>query len=379
MAIRIPFNRPYVSGRELPYVEQAIREGHIAADGPFTQRCIQLMQERFGIERILMMPSCTAGLEMASLLCGFGPGDEVILPSFTFVSTANPFVRCGARPVFVDIRPDTLNLDEKLLSAAITERTRAIVPVHYAGVSCEMDEINRLAKQHGAYVIEDAAQGVHAYYRGRALGSIGDLGAYSFHDTKNYVCGEGGALTLNNASLFERAEIIQDKGTNRQKFFRGEVDKYTWVDVGASFIPAEITCAFLSAQLELLDDIRDRRRAIHERYDQALEPLEREELLRRPITPAHCEQNYHMYYVLLRNESDREHLARRLRERGIQAVSHYVPLHTSPMGARYGYGAGSLPVTEELASRVLRLPMHYELSASDQDEVCQAIGDILRR
>ena len=378
MAPRIPFNKPYVSGRELEYVTEAIQGRCLAADGPFTLECIRIIRERFGIPRVLMMPSCTAGLEMAALLCDVKPGDEVILPSFTFVSTANPFVRSGARPVFVDIRPDTLNLDEKLVEAAITDRTRVIVPVHYAGVSCEMDEITSVARKRGIHVVEDAAQGVHAYYRGRALGSIGDLGAYSFHDTKNYICGEGGALTMNNVDLFERAEIIQDKGTNRQKFFRGEVDKYTWVDVGASFIPAEITCAFLRAQLEQLDDIRDRRRALHERYHAALEPLERDGLLRRPMAPEHCEQNYHMYYVLLRDEAIREGLARQLRDRGIQAVSHYVPLHGSPMGRRYGYREGSLPVTEDLAQRLLRLPMYYELTESEQDEVCNAISEILR-
>jgi dTDP-4-amino-4,6-dideoxygalactose transaminase len=374
---RIPFNKPYVSGRELEYVAAAISGGHIAADGPFTLECIRIISERFGVPRVLMMPSCTSGLEMAALLCDVQPGDEFILPSYTFVSTANPFVRSGGRPVFVDIRPDTLNLDETLVEAAITERTRAIVPVHYAGVGCEMDTITSLARARGLRVVEDAAQGVHAYYRGRALGSIGDLGTYSFHDTKNYVCGEGGALTINSDDLYERAEIIQDKGTNRQQFFRGEVDKYTWVDVGASFIPAEITCAFLRAQLEQLDPIRDRRRRLWERYDELMLPLEERGLLRRPRTPAHCEQNYHMYYLLLPDEPTRERLATELRERGIQAVSHYVPLHLSPMGRRYGYRDGSLPVTEDLAARVLRLPMYYELSSSDQDEVCQSVTDIL--
>jgi dTDP-4-amino-4,6-dideoxygalactose transaminase len=378
MAHRIPFNRPYVSGKELDYVSQAIGRGEIAADGRFSKGCARIIQERFGIARALMMPSCTAGLEMAALLCDVQPGDEVILPSYTFVSTANAFVRCGARPVFIDIRPDTLNMDESLVEAAITPRTKAIVPVHYAGVGCEMDELLRISKKHGVLLVEDAAQGVHAYYKGRALGAIGDLSAYSFHDTKNYVCGEGGALTINNASLVERAEIIRDKGTNRQKFFRGEIDKYTWVDIGSSFLPAEVACAFLQAQLELLDPILARRRAIHEGYAARLQPLEQAGLLRGPRVPAHCAQNYHMFYILLRDEKAREGLASFLRERGIQAVSHYVPLHLSPMGRKWGYVDGSLPVTEDLAARLLRLPLYYALTPAEQDEVCRGITEYLQ-
>jgi dTDP-4-amino-4,6-dideoxygalactose transaminase len=378
MAHRIPFNKPYVSGKESEYVNQAIGRGEIAADGRFGKACVRIIQERFGVSKALMMPSCTAGLEMAAILCDTQPGDEVIMPAYTFVSTANAFVRCGARPVFVDIRPDTLNMDESLVEAAITERTKAIVPVHYAGVGCEMDEINRVAKKHGILVVEDAAQGVHAYYRDRALGSIGDLGAYSFHDTKNYVCGEGGALTINNRTLLERSEIIRDKGTNRQKFFRGEVDKYTWVDVGSSFLPAELACAFLQAQLELLEPILARRRSIHERYAELLAPLEEAGLLRGPRAPEHCRQNYHMYYILLRDEKAREGLAVHLRARGIQAVSHYVPLHLSPMGRRWGYEDGSLPITEDLAARLLRLPLFYDLTPADQDDVCQGIREFLQ-
>jgi dTDP-4-amino-4,6-dideoxygalactose transaminase len=379
MAHRIPFNRAYISGKELDYVSQAIGRGQIAADGPFSKGCVRIIQERFGIARALMMPSCTAGLEMASLLCDVQPGDEVIMPSYTFVSTANAFVRSGAKPVFVDIRPDTLNLDEAQVEAAITPRTKVIVPVHYAGVGCEMDPLMQIAKKHGLLVVEDAAQGVHSYYKDRALGSIGDLSAYSFHDTKNYVCGEGGALTINNASLVERAEIIRDKGTNRQKFFRGEIDKYTWVDVGSSFLPAEVACAFLQAQLELLDPILERRRAIHEGYAERLAPLEQAGLLRGPRVPAHCRQNYHMFYILLRDEKSREGLASFLRERGIQAVSHYVPLHLSPMGRRWGYVDGSLPVTEDLSARLLRLPLFYALTSTEQDEVCDGITEYLQR
>ena len=379
MAHRIPFNRPYISGKELEYVSQAIGRGEIAADSRFSKGCVRIIQERFGIARALMMPSCTAGLEMAALLCDVKPGDEVILPSYTFVSTANAFVRCGATPVFVDIRPDTLNLDESLVEAAITPRTKVIVPVHYAGVACEMDPLMQIAKKHGLLVVEDAAQGVHAYYKDRALGSIGDLSAYSFHDTKNYVCGEGGALTINNPSLVERSEIIRDKGTNRQKFFRGEIDKYTWVDVGSSFLPPEIACAFLQAQLEQLDPILERRRQIHEGYAERLAPLEKAGLLRGPRVPEHCRQNYHMFYILLRDEKSREGLASFLRERGIQAVSHYVSLHLSPMGRRYGYVDGSLPVTEDLSARLLRLPLFYTLTAAEQDEICQGITEFLQR
>ncbi|HWO13249.1 MAG TPA: dTDP-4-amino-4,6-dideoxygalactose transaminase [Polyangiaceae bacterium] len=379
MAHRIPFNRPHISGKELEYVSEAIGRGEIAADGRFSKGCARIIQERFKIARALMMPSCTAGLEMAALLCDVQPGDEVIMPSYTFVSTANAFVRSGARPVFVDIRPDTLNLNENEVEAAITPRTKAIVPVHYAGVGCEMDALLEIAKRHELLVVEDAAQGVHAYYKGRALGSLGDLSAYSFHDTKNYVCGEGGALTINNPALIERAEIIRDKGTNRQKFFRGEVDKYTWVDIGSSFLPAEIACAFLHAQLEQLDPILERRRAIHEGYAERLQSLERAGLLRGPRVPEHCRQNYHMYYVLLRDEPSREGLAAFLRERGIQAVSHYVPLHLSPMGRRWGYVEGSLPVTEDLSARLLRLPLFYGLSSPEQDEICSSITEFLQR
>jgi dTDP-4-amino-4,6-dideoxygalactose transaminase len=377
MAHRIPFNKPYVSGKELEYVSRAITAGEIAADGRFTKGCARFLEERFGIAKVLMMPSCTAGLEMAALLCNLEPGDEVIMPSYTFVSTANAFVRAGARPVFVDIRPDTLNMDESLVEAAMTERTKAIVPVHYAGVACEMDELLALAKRRGVVVVEDAAQGVHAYYRERALGSIGDLGAYSFHDTKNYVSGEGGTLNINNRALLERAEIIRDKGTNRQKFFRGEIDKYTWVDVGSSFLPAEIACAFLQAQLEQLDPILQRRRAIHEGYSERLAPLEKAGALRGPRVPAHCRQNYHMFYILLSTEQAREGLANHLRQKGIQAVSHYVPLHLSPMGRKWGYEDGSLPITEDLSARLLRLPLWFGLSNQEQDEVCAGVTEFL--
>jgi dTDP-4-amino-4,6-dideoxygalactose transaminase len=375
MAHRIPFNKPYVSGQELEYVSQAIGRGEIAADGKFTKACAALMKERFGVHKVLMTPSCTAALEMAALLCDAGPGDEVIVPSYTFVSTINAFVLRGARPVFVDIRPDTLNIDEAAVKDAISERTRAIVPVHYAGVACDMDALMAMAKPREIRVVEDAAQGVHAYYRGRALGSIGDLATYSFHDTKNYVCGEGGALLINDPALVERAEIIRDKGTNRARFFRGEIDKYTWVDVGSSFLPAELSCAFLLAQLERLEPILERRREVFERYDAGLEPLEQRGLLRRPRVPAECQQNYHMFYILLESARVCDELASHLRQRGIQSVTHYVPLHLSPMGRKWGYKEGDLPRTEDLAVRLLRLPMNYYVTAENQAEIVQAISD----
>src|SRR4051794_5919100 len=278
----IPFNKPYLTGKEMHYIAQAVERHGIAGDGPFTRGCARALEERFGIAKVLMTPSCTAALEMAAMLCDLGPGDEVILPSYTFVSTANAVVRVGARPVFVEVRPDTLNLDESQIEAAITPRTRAIFPVHYAGVACEMDRILQIARRRDLMVVEDAAQGVNAFYKGRALGSMGHLGTYSFHDTKNLVCGEGGALCCNDRALIERAEIIRDKGTNRAKFFRGEVDKYTWIDTGSSYIPSELACAFLAAQVEAMDAIKERRRAIDRFYREALGPLEDEGLLRLP-------------------------------------------------------------------------------------------------
>jgi dTDP-4-amino-4,6-dideoxygalactose transaminase len=315
---------------------------------------------------------------MAALLAGLEPGDEVIMPSYTFVSTANAFVRVGARPVFVDIRPDTLNLDERLIAAAITERTRAIVPVHYGGVACDMDRILEIARRHGLLVIEDAAQGVNAFYGGRALGSLGQLGCYSFHETKNYICGEGGALCLNAPELVERAEILRDKGTNRKQFFRGQVDKYTWVDVGSSYVPSEIACAFLYAQLEMLEPIALRRRDLHRLYRTGLAALQDEGLLTLPQIPADCTSNHHLFYVLLPDKSARNDLLDGLTRRGVQAVFHYVPLHTSPMGRKLGYRTGDLPVTESISARLLRLPLYHDLAIEDQWRVIESVGTILR-
>jgi dTDP-4-amino-4,6-dideoxygalactose transaminase len=375
--MQIPFNKPFIAGKELFYIARAVTLGNLAGDGSFTQSCAGLLEKRFGIHKVLMTPSCTAALEMAAMLCDIGPGDEVILPSFTFVSTANAAVRLGAKPVFVDIRPDTLNLDERLIKNAITPRTKAIFPVHYAGIACEMDVVLAIAKSHNLLVVEDAAQGVNAFYRGYALGSLGHFGTYSFHETKNYICGEGGALCINSPEAVERAEIIRDKGTNRKMFFRGQVDKYTWVDVGSSYVPSEIVSAFLYAQLEMLDAIATRRQELYRRYRHLLRPLEVEGLLKLPHTPEDCTSNYHMFYILLPDVGTRDSLMAYLKERGILAVFHYIPLHTSPMGNKYGYREGDLPVTEDVSRRILRLPLFYEITEDEQQRVVQAVSEFL--
>lgn len=369
----IPFNKPFIAGKELYYIAQAVTMGNIAADGYFTKACSHFLEERFGIKKVLMVPSGTAALELAAMLCDLRPGDEVIMPSYTFVSTASAFVRVGARPVFVDIRPDTLNIDERKIESAITERTRVIVPVHYAGVSCEMDTIMEIARRYNLLVVEDAAQGVNAFYKGRALGSVGHLGCYSFHETKNYICGEGGALCINDERFIERAEILRDKGTNRQKFFRGEVDKYTWVDLGSSYVMAELLAAFLWGQLECLEQITNRRREIYEFYEERLRPLEDAGHLRLPRIPPECQSNYHLFYILARDAQDRDELLSYLKQNGIHAVFHYVPLHTSPMGYKFGYRQGDLPITEDLAARLVRLPMFYELTKAEQGRVIESL------
>jgi dTDP-4-amino-4,6-dideoxygalactose transaminase len=373
----IPFNRPFVAGKELYYIAQAVTMGNLGGDGYFTKKCAELMQERFGIKKILMTPSCTASLEMAAQLCDVGLGDEVIMPSYTFVSTASAFVRMGAKPVFVDIRPDTLNIDETLIEDAITERTKAICVVHYAGVSCEMDRIMAIARGHNLKVVEDAAQGVNSWYNGRALGSIGDLGCYSFHETKNYICGEGGALCINNPEMMQRAEIIRDKGTNRQRFFRGEVDKYTWVDVGSSYVPSELCSAFLYAQLEEMDRISERRREIYLHYRRALKPLEAKGLLRLPVIPEDCDSNFHLFYVLLPTAAQRDEVLERLKLAGVRAVFHYVPLHNSPKGRELA-GDVSLSITEDLSARLIRLPFYHDMSVDDQNVVISAISELTR-
>jgi dTDP-4-amino-4,6-dideoxygalactose transaminase len=377
MQPQIPFNKPFIAGKELFYIAQAVTLGNLGGDGHFTQSCSLLLEERFGIQKVLMTPSATAALEMAALLCDLGPDDEFILPSFTFVSTANAAVRLGPRPVFIDIRPDTLNLDENAVEKAVTARTKAIFPVHYAGVGCDMDPILEVARRHGLRVVEDAAQGVNAFWKGRALGSIGALGAYSFHETKNYICGEGGALCINDPELIERAEIIRDKGTNRKQFFRGQVDKYTWVDVGSSYVPSEICSAFLYAQLEQMEPISERRRAIYYRYQDGLASLEHEGLLRLPRIPADCDSNYHLFHILLADTETRDGLMAHLRQKGILAVFHYVPLHSSPMGQKFGYREGDLPVTESVSRRLLRLPFYHDLTEDEQARVVAEIRTFL--
>jgi dTDP-4-amino-4,6-dideoxygalactose transaminase len=373
---RIPFNRPHIVGKELDRVAQAQRNGHLAGDGPFTRQCQDWLESRVNAGKALLTHSCTAALEMAALLADVRPGDEVILPSYTFVSTANAFVLRGAVPVFVDVRPDTLNLDETQVEAVVTPRTRAIVPVHYAGVGCAMDAILAIAARHDLLVIEDAAQGILSTYRGRPLGSIGHLGAFSFHETKNVIAGEGGALLVNDRAMIARAEIIREKGTNRSQFFRGQVDKYTWVDVGSSFLPGDMVAAFLSAQLEEADTITARRLALWDRYHSAFESLERQGRLRRPIIADGCTHNAHMYYLLLASLDDRTAFIEHMASRGIQCVFHYVPLHSSPYGRRVGRTAGSLSVTEDLADRLVRLPLWVGLE--DQlDAVVEAASEFL--
>ena len=372
----IPFNRPFIVGKELYYIAQAVQGGHLAGDGSFTKRCNEWMEREFGAKKVLLTHSCTAALDMCAMLCDLDPGDEVIMPSFTFVSTANAFALRDAIIRFVDIRPDTLNMDEKLIEAAVTRKTKAIVPVHYAGVSCEMDTIMEIASRHGLLVVEDAAQGVNATYRERYLGTIGHLGTYSFHETKNFISGEGGALVVNDDRFIERAEIIREKGTNRSKFFRGEVDKYTWVDIGSSFLPSEIVAAFLYAQLEEADTITRKRQEIFRYYSDQLEPLVRRGFIRMPAAPEGCRHNAHLFYLIVETElEDRGRLIAHLKQKGIGAVFHYVPLHTSPMGRKMGYSEGDLPVTEEMSERLIRLPCYYELTREDQDRVIDGVRE----
>ena len=353
----VPFNRPYMTGKELDYIREAHMNAVLAGDGPFTKRCQAWLESKHCAEKALLTHSCTAALEMAAILIGIKPGDEVIMPSYTFVSTANAFVLRGGVPVFVDIRPDTLNINELLIEAAVTPRTRAIVVVHYAGIACEMDAIKKIAQQYNLVVIEDAAQAIMSSYKGRPMGSIGDLGCLSFHETKNIISGEGGALLMSGPQFSERAEIIREKGTNRSQFFRGQVDKYTWKDVGSSFLPGELCAAFLWAQMDEARDITRRRLDVWNSYHRALEGFERSGILRRPIVPEGCEHNAHMYYILLNSLGQRTVAINRLRERGINAVFHYVPLHSSPGGMQFGRTHGSLELTAELSDRVLRLPL----------------------
>jgi dTDP-4-amino-4,6-dideoxygalactose transaminase len=370
----IPFNRPFTTGREFVYVREAIENGHLAGNGPFTDRCSRWLEERVGSDKVLLTHSCTGALEMAAMLLDIGPGDEVVMPSFTFVSTATAVVVRGGTPVFVDIRPDTLNIDETKLRAAITPKTKAIVAVHYAGVGCEMNELADIAEETGTEIIEDAAHGLLASYEGRPLGSFGSLAALSFHETKNVHCGEGGALLINDPAYRERAEILLDKGTNRRRFFRGQVDKYTWVDIGSSYAPSEINTAFLWAQLEDADAITAQRLAIWRAYHEAFVELEQKGVARRPIVPVSCSHNAHMYYLLLPNLDSRSRLIDELRRVGVHAVFHYVPLHASAAGRRFGRPGGDLGVTENASERLVRLPLW---AGMDDQEVERVVAGVV--
>ena len=373
--VMIGFNVPPFTGKELEYMKQAIEAEKISGDGRFTKLCSRWMEERFDAAHVLLATSCTHALEMAAYLTGIKEGDEVILPSYTFCSTADAFVQRGAKLVFVDIRPDTMNLDETLIEDAITERTKAIVPVHYAGVACAMDEIMEIAHRHGLQVVEDAAQGVDAYYKGKALGTIGDFGCYSFHETKNFSMGEGGAVVLNSDEKFEEAEILREKGTDRSKFFRGQIDKYRWVDYGSSYLPSELNAAYLWAQLELADTINADRMATYEFYHRELKDLADKEYLEQPFVPDYAKHNAHMYYIKLKDEPVRAELIKYLKERGINTVFHYVPLHSAPAGRKFGRFSGEDRYTTRESERLLRLPMYYGLKQKDRETVVCAIHD----
>jgi len=374
MDYTIPFNKPTLTGDEFAYISMAIKnELHISGDGAYTKKCHALLEQMLGVSKALLTTSCTHALEMAAILLDIREGDEVIVPSFTFVSTVNAFVLRGARPVFADVRPDTLNLDECQLEALITPRTKAIVPVHYAGVACEMDAIMEVANRHGVAVVEDNAHGLLAKYRGRYTGTFGVMATQSFHETKNFTSGEGGALLINSPALIERAEIIREKGTNRSRFFRGQVDKYTWVDIGSSYLPSDILAAYLYAQFENRETIQSKRAVIWKRYHEHLSDWAEENGVRLPTVPDHCEQAYHMFYIILPSLEVRTRLIAYLKHLGIQAVFHYLPLHTSDMGRRYGFQPGDCPVTEEMSDRLLRLPFYNSMTAEEQMRVIHAL------
>ncbi len=371
--LRVDFNRPVPVGRELEYMAEAVASGHISGDGPFTKKCHALLEAELGVIKALLTTSCTHALEMAAILLDIRKGDEVIVPDFTFVSTINAFVLRGARPLFLDIRPDTLNLDESRLEAALTPRTKAILPVHYAGVGCEMDTILDIAKRYNVAVVEDNAHGLFGKYKGKYLGTFGVMATQSFHETKNFTCGEGGALLINNPAFAERAEIIREKGTNRSRFFRGQVDKYTWVDIGSSYLPSDILAAFLYGQLEQRQRIQEHRQALWQTYEMALQDWAVEHGVRLPVVPPHVEQSYHMFYMLLPDLDTRQRFIMHLRERGIYSVFHYLPLHLSDMGREFGGQPGDCPVTESVSDRLVRLPFHNGLGRSEQEQVIEAI------
>ena len=372
--MKIPFNKPFIVGKELEYISRAVKdEGHLSGDGIYTRLCHEWLEKRLGCPRALLTHSCTAALEMAAILCDIRPGDEVIMPSFTFVSTANAFVLRGAVPVFVDIRKDTLNIDETLIPGAVTPRTRAIVAMHYAGTACNMTELMRIANEYDLYLIEDAAQAMLSSYKGRYLGTMGHMGCLSFHETKNIISGEGGSLLINDPNLVERAEIIRDKGTNRSRFFRGEVDKYTWVDIGSSYLPSELVGAFLWAQLEQADSIIAKRRHLFHLYLELLQPLARSGCVRLPFVDEECSGNGHIFYILTNYAEVRDALIRHLEQNAIKAVFHYVPLHSSPAGIRVGRSSGSMEVTDSVSERLLRLPLFYELNEADVHRIVESI------
>ncbi len=370
---KIPFNRPTIVGKELYYISQVINNGHSAGDGSFTKKCHALLEELIGVPKALLTTSCTHALEMAALLLDIEPGDEIIVPSFTFVTTINAFVLRGARPVFADVRPDTLNMDESSLDRLITPRTKAIVPVHYAGIACEMEQIMSLANQYEIAVVEDNAHGLLGKYRGRQLGTFGVMATQSFHETKNFICGEGGAILINDEAYIERAEIIREKGTNRSRFFRGQVDKYTWVDVGSSYLPSDMLAAFLYAQLEARIEIQEKRKHIWTTYQDSLQGWAVDNDVQLPTVPAHCDQSYHMFYMLMPTLEERGALIQHLADQGIRSVFHYLPLHLSDMGQQFGGRPGDCPITEDVSDRLLRLPFYNDMSQEEQQLVIAAI------
>jgi len=369
----INFNQPYIAPNQEKYIKEALKNCHISGDGPFTKKCNLFLEEYFGVKKALITTSCTHALEMSAILLNLKEGDEVIVPSFTFVSTPNSFILRGAKPVFIDIRPDTLNMDENKLEELITDNTKAIYLVHYAGVGCEMDQILEIAQKHQLDVVEDNAHGLFGKYKGKYLGTFGKFATQSFHETKNISCGEGGALLINDSSYIERSEIIREKGTNRSRFFRGQIDKYSWVDVGSSFLPSDILAAILLSHLEELNNIQTKRKEIWDTYDHALKKWAHNNKVMQPFVPDYCEQSYHMYYLLLPNLDTRQKFIQYLKSNGIHSVFHYVPLHTSEMGKKYGYIEGSLPVTEDISNRLVRLPMYFDLTSKDLEKINQAV------
>jgi len=377
--ISIPFNKPFIAGKELYYIAQAVLSGQLSGNGLYTKLCQQWLKDRINCKKVLLTHSCTAALEMAAILCDIRSGDEVIMPSFTFVSTANAFVLRGGVPVFIDIRDDNLNIDDSLIEDAITPKTKAITPVHYAGVSCDMEMIMAIAEKYKLSVIEDAAQGLLSCHKDRHLGSIGHLGCLSFHETKNIISGEGGALLINDPEFIERAEIIWEKGTNRSQFFRGQVDKYTWVDIGSSFLPSELIGAFLYAQLEEAEKIIAKRRSLFQLYMDQLRPLELKGLIRLPYIDHECESNGHIFYILAHNLEERNLLINHLRKSGILAVFHYGPLHSSPAGMKYGRICGEMSVTNDVSDRILRLPLYYEMTDAEVKSVVAAVSSFYKK